>query len=129
MRKKNRIEKKLLCRIGNFEITHDRGPEHDYIRIKAIEGHWMLSYRDDTVQYGAWMQMAGSDDMRKSAEVLLAMYYNMTNVFVDKDFCDDFIDALDRLQQRRVESSPEPSEEDEDSALAETELLENTVID
>ena len=32
-------KKNVIARVGNFEVVKDSGREHDYVRIRAVNGH------------------------------------------------------------------------------------------
>lgn len=117
-------KKNVIARIGNFEITKDCGPEHDYLRIKAINGHWGISHRDDSPIYGAWMMMCKNPGYRKGMEVIITMSYTLTNSLLDKEFVTDFFNALDAMGKRKVEAAPDPTEQEEADAIAEVEMME-----
>lgn len=116
-------KKNVVARVGNFEITKESHPEHDYLRIKSVSGSWGITHRDDSVMYGVWMQMCKNPDYHKGMEVLLVMSHHLTNSFVDKEFVDDFFKAYDAMQKRRVERTPIPTEEEEEAAITEAEIL------
>ncbi len=118
-------KKNVVARVGNFEITKDGGSEHDYLRIKSINGSWSISHRDDSPMYGVWMQMCKDPEYHKGMAVLIVMSYHLTNSFVDKEFVEDFFNAYDAMQKRRVERAPIPTEEEEAEAIREMEVLED----
>lgn len=117
-------KKNVIARVGNYEITKDSGPEHDYIRIKAINGHWGMSHRDDSPMYGAWMMMCQDPEYPKGMEVIITMSYILTNSILDEGFMRDFFNALDAMNKRRVASAPDPTEQEEADAIAEVEMME-----
>ena len=117
-------KKNVIARVGNFEITKDSGPEHDYIRIKAINGHWGISHRDDSPMYGEWMMMCQDLECKKGMEVIITMSYILTNSILDEGFMRDFFNALDAMNKRRVASAPVPTEQEEADAIAEVQMME-----
>lgn len=117
-------KKNVIARVGNFEIHKESGPEHDYLCIKAINGSWAIMHRDDSPMYGAWMMMCKDPEYRKGMEVIIAMSYHLTNSILDKEFVEDFFNALDAMGKRRVEAAPIPTEQEEADAIAEVEMME-----
>lgn len=115
--------KNVLARVGNFEITRD-GAEHEYVRIKTIDGHWGVSLRDDSRMFGVWLMLCRDEEMRRSVEVLLTMYYHLTNMAVDKEFADDFFAAFGRKMERDAAAAPVPTEEESDTAAQEAAVIE-----
>ena len=111
-------KKNVIARVGNFEITKDSGAEHDYIRIKAISGSWGITHRDDSPMYGAWLMMCKDPEYRKGMEVII------TNSILDKEFVEDFFNALDAMGKRRVANAPVPTEQEEADAIAEVQMME-----
>lgn len=117
-------KKNVIARVGNFEIVKENGSGHSYVRIKAVNGHWSLMHRDDSVMYGAWLEMCKSPDYKPSMEVLLVMTYALTTQFVDAEFAQDFFKAWEGLMTRRAEAAPEPTEEENQRAIAEVKMME-----
>ena len=117
-------KKNVIARVGNFEITKDSGAEHDYLRIKAISGSWGITHRDDSQMYGAWLMMCKDPEYRKGMEVIITMSYHLTNSILDKEFVEDFFNALDAMGKRRVEAAPVPTEQEEEDAIAEVQMME-----
>lgn len=118
-------KKNVIARVSNFEIVKENGSGHSYIRIKAINGHWALMHRDDSIMYGAWLEMCKSPDYKPSMEVLLVMAYTLTTQFVDAEFTQEFFKAWEGLMMRRAESTPEPTDEENEQAIAEAEMIES----
>lgn len=116
--------KNVIARVGNFEIIKENGSEHNYVRIKAINGHWALMHRDDSVMYAMWAEMCKSSGYKPSMEVLLTMTYALTTQFVDAEFTQDFFKAWEGLMMRRAETAPESTEEENQQAIAEVEMME-----
>ncbi len=116
--------KNIIARVGNFEITKESGAEHDYIRIKAINGSWGITHRDDSPMYGAWLMMCKDPEYRKGMEVIITMSYHLTNSILDKEFVEDFFNALDAMGKRRVANAPIPTEQEEADAVAEVQMME-----
>lgn len=117
-------KKNVIARVGNFEITKESGAEHDYIRIKAISGSWGITHRDDSPIYGAWLMMCKDPEYRKGMEVIITMSYHLTNSILDKEFVEDFFNALDAMSKRRVANAPVPTEQEEADAIAEVQMME-----
>lgn len=116
--------KNIIARVGNFEITKESGAEHDYIRIKAISGSWGITHRDDSPMYGAWLMMCKDPEYRKGMEVIITMSYHLTNSILDKEFVEDFFNALDAMGKRKVANAPIPTEQEEADAIAEVQMME-----
>ena len=114
----------MIARVGNFEITKENGAEHDYIRIKAISGSWGITHRDDSPMYGAWLMMCKDPEYRKGMEVIITMSYALTNSLLDKEFVEDFFNALDAMGKRKVAAAPIPTEQEEADAITEVEMME-----
>lgn len=117
-------KKIVIARVGNFEITKESGAEHDYIRIKAISGSWGVTHRDDSPMYGAWLMMCKDPEYRKGMEVIITMSYHLTNSILDKEFVEDFFNALDAMGKRKVANAPVPTEQEEADAIAEVQMME-----
>lgn len=117
-------KKNIIARVGNFEIHKESGSEHDYLRIKAVGGHWAIIHRDDSPMYGAWLMMCRDPEYRKGMEVIITMSYTLTNSLLDKEFVEDFFNALDAMSKRRVEAAPIPTEQEEADAIAEVQMME-----
>lgn len=117
-------KKNVIARVGNFEITKESGSEHDYIRIKAVSGSWAIMHRDDSPMYGAWLMMCKDPEYRKGMGVIITMSYHLTNSLLDKEFVEDFFNALDAMGKRRVEAAPVPTEQEEADAIAEVQMME-----
>ena len=117
-------KKIVIARVGNFEITKESGAEHDNIRIKAISGSWGVTHRDDSPMYGAWLMMCKDPEYRKGMEVIITMSYHLTNSILDKEFVEDFFNALDARDKRRVANAPIPTEQEEADAIAEVQMME-----
>lgn len=125
-------KKSIIACVGNFEIHKESGAEHDYLRIKAVNGHWAIMHRDDSPMYGAWLMMCKDPEYRKGMEVIITMSYALTNSILDKEFVEDFFNALDAMGKHKVEAAPVPTEQEEADAIAEVEMMEeikNNVIE
>ena len=118
-------KKNVIARVGNFEITKESGAEHDYIRIKAISGSWGITHRDDSPMYGAWLMMCKDPEYRKGMEVIITMSYHLTNSILDKEFVEDFFNALDAMGKRKVANAPVPTEQEEADAIAEVQMMDD----
>lgn len=117
-------KKNVIARVGNFEIHKECGPEHDYLRIKAVNGHWAIMHRDDSPMYGVWLMMCKDPEYRKGMEVIITMSYHLTNSILDKEFVEDFFNALDAMGKRKVEAAPVPTEQEESDAIAFSKMME-----
>lgn len=117
-------KKNIIARVGNFEIHKDSGPEHDYLRIKAINRSWAIMHRDDSPMYGAWLMMCKNPEYRKGMEVIITMSYALTNSILDKEFVEDFFNALDAMGKRKVAAAPVPTEQEEADAISEVQMME-----
>ena len=118
-------EKNVVARVGNFEIIKESGPEHDYLRIKAINGSWAIMHRDDSPMYGAWLMMCKDPEYRNGMEVIITMSYHLTNSILDKEFVEDFFNALDAMCKRKINAAPVPTEQEEAEAIAEVQMMED----
>lgn len=117
-------KKIVIARVDDFEITKESGAEHDYIRIKSISGSWGVTHRDDSPMYGAWLMMCKDPEYRKGMEVIITMSYHLTNSILDKEFVEDFFNALDAMGKRKVANAPVPTEQEEADAIAEVQMME-----
>lgn len=115
-------KKNVIARIGNFEITKESGAEHDYIRIKAINGSWGLMYRDDNEIYGKFLALIKED--KETLERTVVFLYTFTNMMVDAEFVNDFCAITFAMQQRKSDKTPQPTEQEETDAIAEVGMLE-----
>ncbi len=116
-------KKNIIARVGNFEITKDSG-EHDYIRIKAINGHWGISYRDDNEMYGKIMAAIKDPTLAETLEATVYFLFQFTNTMVDKEFVTDFAAVYFTMQERKGKEKPEPTEQEQADAIAEVEIME-----
>ncbi len=116
--------KNIIARVGNFEITKESGAEHDYIRIKAVNGHWGIMHRDDSPMYGAWLAMCKDPEYKQGLEVRCVMEYTMSQMLYDEGFLRDWRKAIDEFQKRKVANAPVPTEQEEADAIAEVEMME-----
>lgn len=117
-------KKNVIARVGNFKITKESGPEHDYIRIKAVNGHWGLMYRDDNEMYGKIFAMIKDEQYAETLEATVYFLYQFTNTMIDKEFATDFAAAYFTMQERKAKSKPQPTEQEEAGAIAEVEMME-----
>ena len=117
-------KKNVIARVGNFEIVKDSSVEHDYIRIRAINGHWSITHRDDSPMFGVWMAMCKDSEYAKGMEVIITMSYTLTNSLLDEKFVEDFFNALDAMGKRKVEADPIPTEQEEFDAISEAQMME-----
>ena len=116
-------KKNVIARVGNFEVVKDSGREHDYVRIRAVNGHWSISHRDDSMMYGVWMEMCKDPEWAEGMQVLVTMAYCQTTVLLDEEFIRDFFKAFDAMSKRAVANMPEPTTEEECMAMQEVELM------
>ena len=119
-------KKNVIARSGNFEVTKDSGPEHDYIRIKAINGNWGLSYRDDNEMYGKILAMCKDPEYAEGLRMWIVMNYTMSNMIYDEGFLRDWWDAIGKLSDRRVAAAPVPTDKENEDAMAETQIMEES---
>lgn len=117
-------KKNVIARVGNFEITKESGPEHDYLRIKAINGHWAIMYRDDNEMYGKILAMVNDKTFADTLEHTIVFLYHFTNMTVDEEFVNDFCAISAAMQERKGKSKPEPTEQEEADAIAEVQMME-----
>lgn len=117
-------KKNVIARVGNFEITKESGPEHDYIRIKAISGHWGIMHRDDSPMYGAWLMMCKDPEYKQGLEMRCVMEYTMSQMLYDEEFLRDWWKAIDEFNKRKVANAPTLTEQEEADAIAEVEMME-----
>lgn len=118
-------KKNVIARVGNFEITKESGPEHDYIRIKAVGGHWGIMHRDDSPMYGVWLAMCKDPEYKQGLEVRCVMEYTMSQILYDEGFLRDWWEAIEEFNKRKVANAPIPTEQEEADAIAEVEMMED----
>lgn len=116
-------KKNIIARVGNFEITKDGG-EHDYIRIKSVSGHWGVSYRDDNEMYGKILAMCKDKEYEKTLERHVLHLFYSTTFLIDEQFALDFMIAMEAMRDRMIAATPPPTEQEEDEAIREMEVLE-----
>lgn len=117
-------KKNVIARVGNFEITKESGPEHEYIRIKAIGGHWGIMHRDDSPMYGVWLAMCNDPEGKRWLEVRTVMEFTMSQMLYDEGFLRDWWNAIEEFSKRKVEAAPVPTEQEEADAITEVEMME-----
>lgn len=117
-------KKNIIARVGNFEITKESGPKHDYLRIKAVNGHWGISYRDDNEMYGKILGAVKDPALADTLEATVYFLFSFTNTMVDKEFTTDFAAVWFTMQERKGKSKPEPTEQEEADAIAEVQMME-----
>lgn len=117
-------KKNVIARVGNFEIHKESGPDHDYLRIKAVDGHWAIMYRDDNEMYGKILAMVKDKSYADTLEHTIVFLYHFTNMTVDVEFVNDFCAISAAMQERKGKSKPEPTEQEEADAIAEVEMME-----
>lgn len=118
-------KKNVIAKIGEFELTKDCGAEHDYLRIKSVSGHWGVTYRDDNEMYGKIMAMVRNKEYAQTLEHTIVYLYHCTSVLIDEQFAVDFITALAAMRDRMAVATPLPTEEENNEAIKEAEILEN----
>lgn len=118
-------KKNVIARVGNFEITTDGGSEYKYLRIKTISGNWGVTYRDDNEMYGKIMTMCRDKEYAKMLEWHVLHLFYTTTILIDEQFAVDFLIALEAMRDRMAKAQGEPTEEEEDEAIAEMEAIEN----
>ncbi len=116
-------KKNVIARFGNFEVTKDSGPEHDYLRIRTIKGHWSLTHRDDSTMYGIWMAMLKSPEYLKVIETRIMMEYSMSQIIYDEGFLRDWWKAFGEYDKRMAANAPTHTEQEEAEAVAEVEMM------
>lgn len=114
-------KKNVIARVGNFEITKDGGSEHDYLRIKSVSGHWGVTYRDDNEMYGKIMAMCRD---KEHLHLFVTHLFYTTSITIDEQFALDFMVALEAMRDRMAKAQGEPTQEEEDEAIKEMEVLE-----
>lgn len=117
-------KKNVIARVSNFEIAKESGPEHDYLRIKAVNGHWAIMHRDDSPMYGAWLAMCKDPEGKQWLEMRIIMEFTMSQMLYDEGFLRDWWKAFDEFQKRKVAAAPTPKEQEETDAIAEVEMME-----
>jgi len=118
-------KKNVIARSGNFEVTKDSGPEHDYIRIKAVNGNWGLSYRDDDEMYGKILAMCKDPEYADGLEMWIVMNYTMSNMIYDGGFLRDWWNAIDAYNKRAVAAAPVPTDKENEDAIDEVRMTED----
>lgn len=116
-------KKNIIARVGNFEIHKDSG-EHDYIRIKAVNGHWGISYRDDNEMFGKIIAAINDPALTETLEATVYFLFQFTNTMVDKEFVTDFAAVYFTMQERKNKEKPEPTEQEQTNTIAEVEMME-----
>lgn len=116
--------KKVIAKVGNFEVIQDKNAVYEYIRIRAIEGHWSVAYRDDSHMYGKILLMAKKEEYKATLEHTIVFLYNFTNMLVDREFVNDFTRAVFAMQERISKTQPEPTEEENEDAIREASIIE-----
>lgn len=117
-------KKNVIARVGGFEVIKESGAEHDYIRVKAIGGHWGITHRDDSIMFGLWVEMCKDPGYKRSLELRCSIEYSMSQMLYDEGFIRDWLNAVNAFNQRKAESAPEPTEKEEEDAIAEVEMMQ-----
>lgn len=117
-------KKNVIARVGNFEITKESEPEHDYIRIKAINGHWAIMHRDDSPMYGVWLAMCKDPEGKHWLEMRTVIEFTMSQMLYDEGFLRDWWKAIDEFNKRKVANAPVPTDQEEADAIAEVQMME-----
>lgn len=118
-------KKNIIARVNNFEITKDCGPEHDYLRIKTISGHWGVTYRDDNEMYGKIMAMVRDKEYAQTLEHTIVYLYHCTTILIDEQFGMDFLVALAAMRDRMAAAIPVPTDEENNEAIKEVGVMED----
>lgn len=117
-------KKNVIARVGGFEIVKDSGAEHDYIRVRAVGGHWSITHRDDSKMFGAWAAMCKDPGYERALEMRCLIEYTMSQMLYDEGFLRDWWKAVEDFHGRKVEAAPDPTEREEDDAIAEVQMLD-----
>ena len=118
-------KKNIIARIGNFEITKDCGPEHDYLRIKSVSGHWGVTYRDDNEMYGKITAMVRDKEYAQTLEFTIVYLFHTTTMLIDAEFANDYFSALERMRDRMAAAIPVPTDEENAETIKEVEVMED----
>lgn len=116
--------KKVIVKLGNFEVVQDKSAVYNYIRIRAIGGHWSVAYRDDSPMYGKILLMAKKEEYNEALERTIIFLYNFTNMLVDREFVNDFSKAVFAMQERIAKLQAELTEEENEVAIREAAVME-----
>ena len=73
-------EKKVLARVGNFQVTGEFGDGHDWISVKAVSGFWTLRFRDDNRMFAFLTQLCSDRDLRPYLECWINANYVMKHL-------------------------------------------------
>lgn len=117
---KNKKQKGL--RLGNFIVCVETGSLHNWIVFRAVSGFWTLRFRDDNNMYANLLSLAREKKYHNFLEHYLTMNFVLSNSIPDMDFTKDFYEAYQRRVERIAAAEPEPTEEEEQEALAEMEF-------
>jgi hypothetical protein len=118
-------EKKVLARVGNFQVTGEFGDGHDWISVKAVSGFWTLRFRDDNRMFAFLTQLCSDRDLRPYLECWINANYVMTTSTPDLEYYDVFFEAYSAFQEReRIRIQRETPEESEDEILREMKTMQ-----
>lgn len=118
-------QRKVIARVGNFEVVKDKNAVYEYIRIRAIGGDWSIAYREDNHMYGKILLMAKKEDYKATLEHTIIFLYHFTNMLVDREFVNDFTKSVFAMQERIAKAQPEPTEEEQEDAMREAKIIED----
>lgn len=118
--------KKVIARLGNFEVVQDKSSVYNYIRIRVVGGHWSIAYRDDSSMYGKILLMAKQEEYKETLEHTILFLYNFTTMLVDREFVNDFAKAVFAMQERIAKVQAEPTEEENENAIREAAVIEQS---
>ena len=115
-------EKKVLARVGNFQVTGEFGDGHDWISVKAVSGFWTLRLRDDNRMFAFLTQLCSDRDLRPYLECWINANYVMTTSTPDLEYYDVFFEAFQ--ERERIRTQRETPEESEDEILREMKTMQ-----
>lgn len=117
-------KKNIIAKLGTHNIIKESGNGFEYIRIKSISENWSLTFRSDSRMYGLWEIMCQDPQYHKGAEVLITMFYLLSNTHLDSDFIDTFFKEFSAMNKRATERISEASEKEQELAREEVDILE-----
>lgn len=118
-------EKKVLARVGNFQVTGEFGNGHDWISVKAISGFWTLRFRDDNQMFSILTRLCSDLGLRPYLECWIKANYVMTTSTPDLEYYDVFFEAYSAFQDReRIRTQGETSREGEEKILREMKTMQ-----
>lgn len=120
MEKKEKNEKNVIARVGNFVITKESGNGMDWVSVKAVSGFWTVRYREDSRMYGMLVMMSKNKALEKYLENWVTALYTMAQSTPDLKFYEEFMHAYQGLTERA--KLPEATEEEDKEALEEVKM-------